>query len=557
MKTQGVVTVPVQNGKVVKSGKAKQNTQNVSDTDFMTFMNDLSVFRKGSDNSVPPKEDRASDVRKDGVSFQKKDIQLKSSYRQDSDSHLIKQSDSSSTKSTKTTTSKNTRKPDVTRSDSSTVDRKETQQTSKKTGTTDTKDIKNRDTGVSGPETEDNTVDEAGAMEDFTSNILDTIKEDLGVDDDTINAAMQSLGLTFTDLSIPSNAAQLYMTITGDSRSDLLTSDNFLGFLDDLQEIFSQAPDDIMDQMRPVTDDEAAGLQDMLSDLNTQQNVTDDTTVTVQNTDDQMDVRVVNVVTEGSVQEDAKAQPVADTAISTDSNTDTQTTTTLVNPQQQSQQNTDTSDMTGQENLFGKQQNSQQTESVNTNVAQTTVTMTQTEVSFTETITQVTKYTDINTDNIIQQIVDKAKQTIGTTVKSLEMELNPQSLGKIFLQVAEKSGDVTAHLYAQNEAVKHALENRLADLQENLNRQGVRINEVTISVEPHAFEKNLEQNTNGNLMNESNAGAFSEREGNAAASHRTAGSIDVREGFDGKQTEEDELEASIMRDNGNTVSYLA
>lgn len=557
MKTQGVVTVPVQNGKVVKSGKAKQNTQNVSDTDFMTFMNDLSVFRKGSDNSVPPKEDRASDVRKDGVSFQKKDIQLKSSYRQDSDSHLIKQSDSSSTKSTKTTTSKSTQKPDVTRSDSSTVDRKETQQTRKKTGTTDTKDIKNRDTGVSGPETEDNTVDEAGAMEDFTSNILDTIKEDLGVDDDTINAAMQSLGLTFTDLSIPSNAAQLYMTITGDSQSDLLTSDNFLGFLDDLQEIFSQAPDDIMDQMRPVTDDEAAGLQDMLSDLNTQQNVTDDTTVGVQNTDDQMDVRVVNVVTEEPVQEDAKAQPVADTAISADSNTDTQTTTTLVNPQQQSQQNTDTSDMTGQENLFGRQQNSQQTENVNTNVAQTTVTMTQTEVSFTETITQVTRYTDINTDNIIRQIVDKAKQTIGTTVKSLEMELNPQSLGKIFLQVAEKSGDVTAHLYAQNEAVKHALENRLADLQENLNRQGIRVNEVTISVEPHAFERNLEQNTNGNLMNESNAGAFSERESNAAASHRTAGSIDVREGFDGNQTEEDELEASIMRDNGNTVSYLA
>lgn len=557
MKTQGVVTVPVQNGKVVKSGKAKQKAQNVSDTDFMTFMNDLSVFQKGSDSSVPPKEDRASDVRKEGISFQNKDIQFKSSYRQDSDSHLIKQSDSSSTKSTKTTTSKSTQKPDVTRSDSSTVDRKETQQTRKNTGSTDTKDIKNRDTGVSGPETEDNTVDEAGAMEDFTSNILDTIKEDLGVDDDTINAAMQSLGLTFTDLSIPSNAAQLYMTITGDSQSDLLTSDNFIELLDDLQEIFSQAPDDIMDQMTPVTDDEAAGLQDMLADLNTQQNVTDDTTVTVQNTDDQMDVRVVNVVTEEAVQEDAKAQPVADTAISTDSNTDTRTTTILVNPQQQSQQNTDTSDMTGQENLFGRQQNSQQTSDVNTNMTQTTVTMTQTELSFTETITQVTKYTDINTDNIIQQIAEKAKQTIGTTVKSLEMELNPQSLGKIFLQVAEKSGDVTAHLYAQNEAVKHALENRLADLQENLNRQGVRVNEVTISVEPHAFERNLEQNTNGNLMNESNAGAFSEREDNAGASHRTTGSIDVREGFDGKQTEEDELEASIMRDNGNTVSYLA
>ena len=138
------------------------------------------------------------------------------------------------------------------------------------------------------------------------------------------------------------------------------------------------------------------------------------------------------------------------------------------------------------------------------------------------------------------------------------MELHPQSLGKIFLQVTEKSGDVTAHLYAQNEAVKHALENRLQDLQENLNRQGVRVNEVTISVEPHAFEENLEKNMANQFGQTPDGKPQTEGFGDdkSSQSRSSRSSIDLRDGVPADDlTQGEALEAQIMQDNGNTVSY--
>lgn len=568
MKAQGVITVPVQNGKVTKTGRQK-NGSSSGNADFIAMMNDLSVFSRNqnsSGSSVKKDDlsgtDSASSVK---TSFKSSDMKFKSSYMKDSDSHIINNTAKTSDNSRKSTAAKapdtdsNTSADKAAKDGSAVQKGKETKSTQKTDKSDNTKktDSVNRDTGVSGPETEDITVDEEETMEDFSSDILERIKEDLGADDATVLSAMQSLGLSFSDLTVQSNAAQLYMTVTGADQSDLLTSDNFFSFLNDLQSDFSAIPDDILSQMTPVTDDEAQELMSYLNDHMTDEEMTADGTVIEDNLSD---VTVLNVETEDTsgADNDTVSDAEEQTLVPDDTVTSDQTTVTdTVQPGQTMSQNS-SSDMSESSDMFSNSQKQPETTEINTNAMQANVeTATVTENTFSETISQVTKYTDINTDNVIQQIVDKAKQTLGTTVKSLEMELNPQSLGKIYLQVSEKSGDVTAHLYAQNEAVRHALENRLADLQDNLNRQGVRVNEVTISVEPHAFEKNLEQNTNGNLMNNSNAGAFSQREGNAGTAHRTSGTIDVRSGFDGTQTEEDELEASIMRDNGNTVSYLA
>ena len=39
----------------------------------------------------------------------------------------------------------------------------------------------------------------------------------------------------------------------------------------------------------------------------------------------------------------------------------------------------------------------------------------------------------------------------------MEMQLNPENLGKIYVQVTAKEGVVTAHLAVQNEIVKRSL----------------------------------------------------------------------------------------------------
>lgn len=572
MKAQGIMS-PVQNGQVVKKTRStKTNAPN--GFDFMSVMNsvslnDISAGASESDRKgyKAEKPDAESQTKTETFSVTKTAVKVSSSYITDSDRKVI---DATKTSTTSTKAAKKAvQKTETNFSDTAKADNSKaaTKDSSVKTDAKDTKtQVKDKDTKTAGPETEDDEVERPEAENDLISDILKTLSEDLGVSEDDITDAMNSLGLNFSDLSIPSNAAELFTTLTGTDQSSLLTSNQFMTMLDDLQELFSGVDDSIMDQLTPVTEDEADDLSELLD--NAQDTAGNDTS-------DQVEVNVVSVTTE-TTEDTVSVTTVASDAVSSDDSV--QTAANASDQQVQSddiasdqtvngaiinQTAQDTADMgtqtsgQGSDLLGGGEKNT--TEQVNVNVlAAEGVAGAAAETEVPDFVSTIQKYTDINTDNLISQIVDKARQTLSSRVSSLEMELHPQSLGKIFLQVAEKSGDVTAHLYAQNEAVKHALENRLQDLQENLNRQGVRVNEVTISVEPHAFEENLEKNMAGQFGQTQDGNPQTESFGDEKSSQSRGGrsSIDLRDGVPADDlTQGEVLEAQIMQDNGNTVSY--
>ncbi|MDD6551380.1 MAG: flagellar hook-length control protein FliK [Lachnospiraceae bacterium] len=558
MKTQGIMS-PVQNGQVVKKARnAKTNAPN--DHDFMSVMNTVSLsdISSGAGKSdMPPsrmeKTRTEARTKTEDLSVSKRDVKV-SSYRTYSDEKVINATKTTSTDATKKTDQK-TRTSDTKATDNAPVKRNSPIKTNSK----DPKDqVKDKDTKTAGPETEDDEVERPEAVNDLISDILNTISEDLGVDENDITDAMNTLGLSFSDLSTPSNVAELFTTLTGTDQNSLLTSDDFMSLLDDLNDIFSSVDDDLMSQLTPVTDEEADELQNL---LNADQ-------VQADGSDEQTEVTVVSVTTETAsvVTEETSvpAQQPQEALLSQDSQTDTANPDQTLNgtivsqTQQDSADNGAASDDSGLD-LSGRNDQSQTDAQMNVNaLAGEGTAASATETDTAEFISTIQKYTDINTDDLISQIADKARQTLSSRVSSLEMELHPQSLGKIFLQVTEKSGDVTAHLYAQNEAVKHALENRLQDLQENLNRQGVRVNEVTISVEPHAFEENLEKNMANQFGQTPDGKPQTESFGDDKSSHSRSSrsSIDLRDGVPaGDLTQGEALEAQIMQDNGNTVSY--
>ena len=76
----------------------------------------------------------------------------------------------------------------------------------------------------------------------------------------------------------------------------------------------------------------------------------------------------------------------------------------------------------------------------------------------------------------------------------MEMQLNPENLGKVYVNISSKEGMIHAQLAASNEAVRAALETQVADLRQNLNQAGVKVDAVEVTVASHEFEKNLEQN---------------------------------------------------------------
>ena len=559
MKAQGIMS-PVQNGQVVKKQRsAKTNAPN--DYDFMSVMNTVSLSDistgAGKSDTSPSRTEKTrseSQIKTETFSVSKRDVKV-SSYKTDSDDKVI-----NATKTTSTDRAKKTDQKTKT-SDTKTTDNTSVKKDSPvKVKGKDTKNqVKDKDTKTAGPETEDDEVERPEAVNDLISDILNTISEDLGISEDDITDAMNTLGLSFSDLSTPSNVAELFTTLTGTDQNSLLTSDDFMSLLDDVQEIFSGVDDDLMSQLTPVTDEEADELSDLLNVNSDQSPVGDQTDVTVISVETEETVTVTDSMATDDMNTTSVQNQTPDQAQQDDQNTDQPLNGTIVNQTAQDTAGSEAQTSGQGSELFGNTEQKPSAEQVNVNaLASEGTAAAASDVEVSDFVSTIQKYTDINTDNLISQIVDKAKQTLSSRVSSLEMELHPQSLGKIFLQVTEKSGDVTAHLYAQNEAVKHALENRLQDLQENLNRQGVRVNEVTISVEPHAFEENLEKNMANQFGQTPDGKPQTESFGDdkSSQSRSSRSSIDIRDGVPADDlTQGEVLEAQIMQDNGNTVSY--
>ena len=157
------------------------------------------------------------------------------------------------------------------------------------------------------------------------------------------------------------------------------------------------------------------------------------------------------------------------------------------------------------------------------------------------------KYTSVNTTDIIRQIVDQISIAKTTGEAVIEMQLNPENLGKLYINVTERNSEITARIAVSNETVKNALESQMAALRENLQDANIRVNDVEITIATHEFERNLEQN----------AGNENGRQDGQQFTHQSSSNGGNRTGHNEAASDEAGLAAQIMRDNGNSVDFMA
>lgn len=146
--------------------------------------------------------------------------------------------------------------------------------------------------------------------------------------------------------------------------------------------------------------------------------------------------------------------------------------------------------------------------------------------------------------DIVHQIVEKIKVSIKPESTSMEMQLNPEHLGKINLTVVEKNGEMTANIITQNHAAKEAIESQIQTLRESLNNQGLKVEAVEVTVSEFAFRQDTQ--TGQGTENQDNKDNHSNRR-----------KIDLST-FDENEenvTEEEKLAAKVMRENGGSVDY--
>ncbi|WP_027437854.1 flagellar hook-length control protein FliK [Lachnospira multipara] len=153
----------------------------------------------------------------------------------------------------------------------------------------------------------------------------------------------------------------------------------------------------------------------------------------------------------------------------------------------------------------------------------------------------------VNQIDIVRQVVDQIKVINTEGLKEIEVMLNPENLGSVHITVTQKEGIITAHLTAQTEAVKKALENQMIALKENFNNQGIKIEAVEVTIQSHGFENNLNAGNNNK-----------DNQDNKNKNKRLNLDLDSLNDLDLDDLNMDELRAIDLIENGNSsVSYMA
>lgn len=386
----------------------------------------------------------------------------------------------------------------------------------------------------------------------FAEDVKNVLKEELGVSEEQIEEAMKVLGLSFSDLLNPNQLATLVAELTGaKDMGALLCSEEFMNILHAVGEL----GEELLSELGISTEQ----LSQMIAEM---ENVTET------NANDQL-LQGENVAQSEVIQEASGASKVAEmaddtmaemTATGSAEETDGEL---VVNEKVTADEQEDDAEVLAasdgekvvqttenkNETTFGQQQSENSgTQSRNdmTGIVDQSLTE-QVYAQAQENISGENSQVDIS--NIIKQIVEFSRVTLSNTATTMEMQLNPENLGKIYLELTSKDGVVSAHITAQNEAAKEALESQLVEFKLNLNQAGVKVDAVEVTVGSHEFEKNLEQNAS-----QQERQAEEQEKATKQTRHINLNDLDELSGI---MTEEESLVAQMMAEQGNSVDFTA
>lgn len=431
----------------------------------------------------------------------------------------------------------------------------------------------------------DEKLEEAGdVLEQASEEVIDTLAEEYGVDKETIQNLLDNMGLSALDLLNPQNLVGFIVELTGlATGEELLLDENFLSVMETLDHLAEGLMKDLNVDMN--------GLQELVAQMDL---VTNDTEVP-------MDFQEVLEDTLGNVENleqqtkdsgETEVSNMAETSESTkvpteqvaDENVETQNTQTEENVQTEvvtketevveeqpkekqeegleikvekkeessetkMQMNDSNEPNFSQERGESQSGNSLLNHNANETIAATQTTVNVSQVVEGQTVQQFSSYLSADAVQIMEQIVQQMRVTISNEITTMEMQMNPENLGKVYVNISSEEGVVNAQFHATNEVVKEALETQIATLRESLNQAGVKVDSIEVTIASHEFERNLEQN-HQNPEEQMNG-----REQNVQKRRNL--NLDSLDELTGMMTEEEALVAQIMKDNGNTVDFTA
>lgn len=390
--------------------------------------------------------------------------------------------------------------------------------------------VKDKITGDSGKT--ENTADtgKAGkdeAVSEAEKQIRDAVKKELGLTDEELEAALVQLGLCVADLAVPQNAALLVAKVNDTDVTSIVTDAGLTEQLANLINAVSAVVAEVAEQFdfKPeqfVQVLEQAAKQDAPADE-----------VNNEIPDTEPEKTVINQPEVAVVKDESTGKEIK---VTVENGKVTGETAVQTSNAPENAQNASDSQQDRKQNGSGQRGESGFADGLVQNLTQAVAERTEGIQSFADSYT-------VNAADVIHQLVEAIRVNVNPTTTSMELQLNPENLGKINLNVVTKNGAVTATITAQNEAVKGIIESQLVQLKENLNNQGLKVQSVEVAVANHGF--NLGENSAGQ-----------EQSNNQGAGRRRR-FADFEELSEEDDDMSEVLRQRIMEADGNSVNYTA
>lgn len=385
------------------------------------------------------------------------------------------------------------------------------------------------------------------ATEEFVEEVKKILTEAFGVTEEELMSTMSMLGLSFTDLMDTQNFVQLSMELTHSGFAAILlvseqyqtALEQFTMLVNDLSAVLGVEPEGLQDALAQVLAEQ--GSTEFEAVLQEQMQAADGAAVehAVQDSGEQpIAVQLQSQAAEGASADVAQEEPQVQVV---------QQPETENSSSESSEDGADQgSDLNQNQAMTGAEK---QGETQAQHVSVTTNFETVYDAASGQTVTTMTQ-TTVDMQSIMDQFTQTVRVFTGTENPSIEMQLTPEHLGKIFLHVSEVEGQIRAQIAVQNEAVREAMASQLAALKETLNQQGIRVEAVEVTIASHEFERNLEEQNQGMQQDQ-------EQENGRSSGGRRNINLQEEEPIQGLMSEEEALVMQMMQDHGNTVDFTA
>ena len=399
------------------------------------------------------------------------------------------------------------------------------------------------------------------SIDKVNEKIADEVKDVLGIDDDTFANAMTALGLSPIDLLESNNLAKLVLFVNGSNDfTDLLTDENMLNQLNELSDILGNLNWEDLTGMSKS--DFLEGVEDFNAKTQTESDVftedapdlAQDTAVDAAdsgNTSENVSAEEESAANTNNVSTEKKSAQGETTVNTSDNSSDTKVEVSVTKSEESSSQQSsyssqsedDMSEVTHDQTISEDDVTTDNQHTVRNDFIQNL------NQAVNDTV-QVAKPESVRMQqmvDIVNQVVERIKVSIGTESTSMEMQLNPEHLGKLLLNVSSKNGVMTAVFSVQSEEARAALESQMYTLRENLELRELKVDAVEVNVSDFDFSHSDQQTMNGDQSKADN--------GNGRQ---------MKFEFDDESSEEavsnEEKEAvrkQVMRDNGSQIDFTA